>query len=67
MQLGPRFKNLFITKEIIMPEILANLQKSLELAKALPKCRESAITITKIEEAIMWFGNFQITYVAPKQ
>lgn len=49
-----------------MPEILANLQKSLENAKALPKCRESAILITKIEEAILWYGQFQITYVAPK-
>jgi len=55
------------TKDIIMvSEIVAALQKSLELAKALPKCRESAIMITKVEEAILWYGQFQISYVAPK-
>lgn len=50
-------------KEINMPEVLALLQKSLEEAKKLPKVRETAITITKIEEAIMWFGQHQISYV----
>ncbi len=48
-----------------MHPTLENLHHALAAAKTMPKCRESAIIITKIEEAQMWFGQYLITHGNP--
>lgn len=40
----------------MVDEITAHLMDALEALKRMPSDRETALAITKVEEALMWWG-----------
>lgn len=51
----------------MIPALLSHLMNALDEAHKQPKSREMALTITKIEEAIHWYGAVVRQSAVPKE